>query len=85
MKFTAVGDMIVGRRIPEDYEGYEELRPLIMEGDARFFNLETTLNRVGECAASLAWRRPLSLWKNSCPFASHTARALRKMRTEAIS
>jgi poly-gamma-glutamate synthesis protein (capsule biosynthesis protein) len=52
MKFTAVGDMIVGRRIPEDYEGYEELRPLIMEGDARFFNLETTLNRVGECAAS---------------------------------
>lgn len=52
MKFTAVGDMIVGRRIPEGFAGYEELAPIIKEGDARLFNLETTLNHVGECAAS---------------------------------
>lgn len=52
MKFTAVGDIIIGRRIPKDYKGYEELAPIINQGDAKFFNLETTLNREGECAAS---------------------------------
>ena len=49
MKFTAVGDMILGRRIQEGFKGYEELTPIIMQGDARFFNLETTLNKEGEC------------------------------------
>ncbi len=49
MKFTAVGDLLIQRRIPKDYKGYEELRPFIKRGDARFFNLETTLNEVGEC------------------------------------
>lgn len=52
MKFTAVGDMIIQRRIQADFEGYSELSPFIMEGDARFFNLETTLNYEGECPAS---------------------------------
>ena len=52
MKFTAVGDMILGRRIQEDFKGYEELAPIIKQGDARFFNLETTLNKEGECYAS---------------------------------
>ena len=52
MKFTAVGDAIIGRRIQADFAGYQELTPLIGTGDARFFNLETTLNREGTCPAS---------------------------------
>jgi len=52
MKFTAAGDMIIGRRIPEDFVGYDELAPIIEQGDARFFNLETTLHKEGECFAS---------------------------------
>ncbi len=52
MKFTAAGDAIIGRRIQNDFEGYGELTDFIMQGDARFFNLETTLNYEGECFAS---------------------------------
>ncbi len=52
MKFTAVGDVIIQRRIQQDFMGYGELAPFICQGDARFFNLETTLNREGECYAS---------------------------------
>ncbi len=52
MKFTAAGDMIIGRRIQKNFEGFAELAPFIMQGDARFFNLETTLNREGECPSS---------------------------------
>jgi len=52
MKFTAAGDLIIQKRIYEDYEGYNELAPFIKQGDARFFNLETTLNREGEAGAS---------------------------------
>lgn len=52
MKFTAAGDMIIQRRIQKDFEGFSELAPFILEGDARFFNLETTLNREGECPSS---------------------------------
>ena len=52
MKFTAVGDMIIQRRIQSDFAGYEELTPFISQGDARFFNLETTLNYEGECNSS---------------------------------
>lgn len=52
MKFTAAGDAIIQRRIPRDFPGYSELTPFISQGDARFFNLETTLNREGECFAS---------------------------------
>lgn len=52
MKFTAVGDMIIQRRIQEGYEGFSELSDFIKQGDARFFNLETTLNYEGETCAS---------------------------------
>ncbi len=52
MKFTAVGDIIIGRRIQENYAGYQELAPIINYGDVKFFNLETTLNKEGECFAS---------------------------------
>ena len=52
MKFSAVGDAIIQRRIPFGFAGYGELNPFIMQGDARFFNLETTINREGECPAS---------------------------------
>ena len=51
MKFSAAGDAIIQRRIYEGYD-FESLREVVMEGDARFFNLETTLNREGECFAS---------------------------------
>ena len=52
MKFTAVGDAIIQRRIQRDFLGYAELTPYLSQGDARFFNLETTLTREGECYAS---------------------------------
>ena len=52
MKFTAVGDILVQKRLPQSYEGFDEVKAFIEEGDARFFNLETTLNYEGECFAS---------------------------------
>lgn len=52
MKFTAAGDAIIQQRIYEGFEGVKELAPFILQGDARFFNLETTLNYEGECCAS---------------------------------
>ena len=52
MKFTAVGDMIIQKRIFDKYQGFDELAPFITQGDARFFNLETTLNHEGEAYAS---------------------------------
>ena len=52
MKFVAVGDMIIQKQIAENFKGYEELTPFIERADARFFNLETTLNEEGECPAS---------------------------------
>ncbi len=52
MKFTAVGDVAIQKRIFDGYGGFKELAPFIEKGDARFFNLETTLNREGEACAS---------------------------------
>ncbi len=52
MKFTAVGDMIIQKRIFPEYQGFKELAPFIRQGDARFFNLETTLNHRGEACGS---------------------------------
>lgn len=52
MKFTAAGDAIIQRRIPESFKGYEEIAPFISEGDGRFFNFETTVNKEGECNSS---------------------------------
>ena len=52
MRFTAAGDAIIQRRIQNDFAGFKEITPFVKRGDARFFNLETTLNREGECFAS---------------------------------
>ncbi len=53
MKFTAVGDILVQKRLPaEGYDGFDAIKAFIGQGDARFFNLETTLNYEGECFAS---------------------------------
>lgn len=52
MKFTAVGDVLCQRRLPKDYEGFDKVRDFIMQGDARFFNLETTVNYEGEVYAN---------------------------------
>lgn len=52
MKFTAAGDAIIQKRIPEDYPGYAEISDFVKQGDGRFYNLETTLNYEGECFAS---------------------------------
>ena len=52
MKFTAAGDAIIQRRIQENFVGYDEITPFIKQGEARFFNLETTLHYEGECYAS---------------------------------
>jgi len=52
MKFTAVGDALIQQRIPKNYEGFEAVRDYIAKGDARFFNLETTIHEVGKCFAS---------------------------------
>ncbi len=52
MRFTAAGDAIIQKRIAPDFPGYAELASFIEPGDARFFNLDTTLNHVGEACGS---------------------------------
>ena len=47
MKFTAVGDVIIGRRIQEDYLGYEELAPIITFDD--FLKPDMRVAQVLEC------------------------------------
>ena len=44
MSFTAAGDMLVQRRLPQNYPGFDEISAEIAKGDMRFFNLETTLH-----------------------------------------
>lgn len=44
LKITAVGDMLVQRRIPHDGEGFAQVKAYIERGDARFVNLETTIH-----------------------------------------
>ena len=39
--FTAAGDFLVQRHMPENYAGFEAVRDFILRGDFRFFNLET--------------------------------------------
>ena len=39
--FTAAGDFLMQRHMPETYHGFEEVRDFILRGDFRFFNLET--------------------------------------------
>ena len=45
IKFTAVGDTAIQKRLPKYYDGFQEVKDFIMQGDVRFFNLETTVNR----------------------------------------
>ena len=52
MRFTAAGDALIQQRIPQNYEGIDAIKRFIGRGDARFFNLETTLNYIGDCYAS---------------------------------
>ncbi|MBR4173475.1 MAG: CapA family protein, partial [Clostridia bacterium] len=43
MKITAVGDCAVQKVIPRFYDGFSSVKDYIMQGDIRFFNLETTV------------------------------------------
>ena len=52
MKFTAVGDFLIQEIFSTDYDGFKDIRDYILQGDARFFNLETTINEVNTCFAS---------------------------------
>lgn len=36
--------MLIQRRIPQGYEGFDEVKEFIEKGDARFINLETTIS-----------------------------------------
>lgn len=42
LSFSAAGDFLPQRRIPEQYDGFDEVADFIKRADARFFNLETT-------------------------------------------
>ncbi len=44
MKFTAAGDTAI-QRVLTDYNGIEKVKEFISQGDARFFNLEVTVNK----------------------------------------
>ena len=45
MTFTAAGDAIIQRHIPQGgYPGFDKFKELLSQGDTRFFNLETTLH-----------------------------------------
>ena len=43
MKFTCVGDCAIQKGLPKFYDGFDEVKDYITQGDARFFNLETTI------------------------------------------
>lgn len=49
MKFAAVGDFLIQRRLPSDYEGFAAIKEWIGQADAKYCNFETTINREGEC------------------------------------
>ncbi len=51
MNFTAAGDMLVQRRIPKGYEGFDAVKAQVERGDARYINLETTIHN-GEYAGN---------------------------------
>ena len=44
MKFTAAGDVLIQQRMTFTPKDFDAIRSYIEKGDARFFNLETTLN-----------------------------------------
>ena len=43
MRITAVGDGAIQKRLPKYYAGFDQVRDYIMQGDVRFFNMETTV------------------------------------------
>lgn len=43
MKITAVGDCAIQKGAPNTTVGFERVRDYIMQGDVRFFNMETTV------------------------------------------
>lgn len=47
MTFTASGDALIARRMPENYPGFLEISRFLRRGAARMTNLETTLTRGG--------------------------------------
>lgn len=49
MRFTAAGDIAI-QRVLTKYDGFEAIRDFINQGDVRFFNLETTVNK--DCYAN---------------------------------
>ncbi len=49
MKYTFVGDCMIQQPFSIDYTGCKEIYDFIKKGDFRFFNLETTLNKMGSC------------------------------------
>lgn len=53
---TATGDAMITRRLPleGDYEGFQEVRDFIMQGDFRFGNLETTVHNFESFGGALS-------------------------------
>ena len=49
MKFTAAGDTAI-QRVLTEYNGFDTVKDFINQGDVRFFNLETTVNK--DCYAN---------------------------------
>ncbi len=52
MKFTAVGDILAQKRMPRDYEGFDEIKKFIAQGDVRFSSFESTINYEEEVFGS---------------------------------
>lgn len=52
MKFTAVGDILAQKRMPKNYEGFDEIKKFIAQGDVRFSNFESTVNYEEEVFGS---------------------------------
>ena len=48
MKFAVVGDALIQRRIPKNYDGFAGIQQWLAGADARYFNLETTIFRESE-------------------------------------
>ena len=51
---TATGDSMITRRLPieGEYDGFNEVRDFIMQGDFRFGNLETTVHNYESCGGA---------------------------------
>ena len=51
LNFTASGDSLIVKHIPQGYPGFDKVKEFLYRGDARITNLETTLTD-GNCFAS---------------------------------